>query len=214
MKKILHISAFILILAGSLQVTIAQSENEFKTLIKDGQLGGFASFGAAYSLIDDRSSIIFNARGGIMVKHIFSIGFAGATFMNDYQQISPGSSLESSLVGGYGGAYTEMFLLQHFPIHISIPVIAGLGAVSYSEWDRSTSDGFTQTGILEDETTFFIVEPGAELNFRMARWLKVALFTNYRFTTPLSERFADEYSVDRDGIEGYSFGINLKVGKF
>lgn len=214
MDKKLYIPVFILLLASCFYSISAQDDNEYKTIIKDGEIGGFASFGAAYSLVDNRNSIVLHSRGGIVVRHCFSIGFAGATFMNDYQQISPGSNLESSLVGGYGGVYSEVFILQRAPIHISIPVIAGLGGVSYSEWDRASSDGFTQTGTIKDETTFFIVEPGAEINFRLARWLKAAFYSTYRFTTPLSERFANEYNVNRDGIEGYSFGINLKVGKF
>lgn len=215
MKKNIYILILLFICCFSLKAQQRNNESqEFNTIFKGTEFKGYALLSTGYSLIDKRNAMVINARGGIVLANTISIGFAGSSFMNDYQQLNSGSNIESSLVGGYGGVYLELILFQKSPIYLSIPTVAAIGAVSYAEWDRASADDYIQTGRIKSETSFFIVEPSAEINLRLASWLIVGGYGSYRFTSPLSNWFTERNNVKPYALEGYTLGIHLKVGKF
>lgn len=217
MKKI-YITILIGILLGASglaqQGTDSKKNDEYKTIIGGRDVGGYGALGVGYSVIDDRNALVLNARGGIVLGRTLGMGFAGTGFMNEYKQKPNNPNFESSLVGGYGGVYLELILGSKLPISISFPTVAGIGGVAYSTWDltQTNDDEYSQVGYIEEEGTFFVVEPSVELNFRFVRWLTLSAFGSYRFTTPLSKSFT-ERKVSAYGLESYSAGIIVKFGK-
>jgi hypothetical protein len=217
MKKtyITIIFALLLTVAGAAQIKHdAKSNDEYKTIIGGRDVGGYGALGLGYGRIDNRHALILNVRGGIVLGRTLGLGFSGTGFMNEYQQRSPGSNFESSLVGGYGGVYVELILGSRYPVSVSFPTTAGIGGLAFSSWDRSrdNSDDLSQVGYIEEEGTFFVVEPSVELNFRFVRWLTISAFGKYRFTTPLTESFT-QLGVSTYALESYSAGVIFKFGK-
>jgi hypothetical protein len=117
-----------------------------------------------------------------------------------------------NLAGGYGGFIIEPIIMGRWPIHISFPVLIGAGGVALTSYNE---DLFSQYGdrydvYLEEAVAFFVAEPGVELELNLVRWMRLAFFGNYRYTTNL----ISTGSINENALNTWSAGITLKVGKF
>ena len=190
----------------------AQDENEeFKTLFGDGNIshGGYGAVSINYSQIDGKDAIMMGGRGAWVIGHSFAIGFAGTGFLNDYHfnpDLAGGRNV--NLAGGYGGLLLEPIILPRFPVHLSIPMLIGVGGVAYTtsynpyEWDESHY-------YVEEATSFMVFEPGVELEINVVRFFRLAIGGYYRLTSKVQL-----YDTPEDVLKGFSGGITLKFGKF
>jgi hypothetical protein len=208
MKKYIAIISLVLILPG---VQAQEENNEFKTLFGDKQIshGGYGAVSVNYSQIDGKDAIVMGGRGAWVIGHGIAIGFAGSGFLNDYHynpNLSGGRNV--NLAGGYGGLLIEPILFPKFPVHISIPVVAGVGGVAYTtsfnpyDWDDPQY-------FVEEASSFLVLEPGVELEFNVVRFFRLAIGGYYRLTSDIRL-----YDTSPDVLNGFSGGITLKFGKF
>lgn len=203
--------AFIFILSV-ISPAFAQGENsEFKTLFGERHIshGGYGAVSVNYSGIDGKDAIMIGGRGAWVIDHVFAVGFAGTGFINDYHynpNLSGGRNV--NLTGGYGGLLLEPILFPMFPVHISVPILAGVGGVayttSYNPYDWQDAHYF-----VEEATSFLVLEPGVELEFNVVRFFRIAIGGYYRITSEI--RLMD---TPTNALEGFSGGITLKFGKF
>ena len=183
-----------------------RKDNEIKTLIGgSGDIGGYGGLSVLYSQIDAKDAIIFGARGGLIMGHMFAMGIGGAGFVNDahYDNIL---DRNVSLSGGYGGMFFEPIILPKFPIHLSVPVLIGIGGVAYTSVERMEWDN---EYFVEDSETFLVVEPGMELEMNITRFFRFAMGAYYRYTSGI-----ELLNTGADVLNGFSFGVNFKFGKF
>lgn len=219
MKKLLILSAFIIITFGSafsqakdtVIVTKETKSNdqpkEMKTLLgKHEPGGGYGAFSVGYSLIDDRSAMQFGGRFEWIAGHSIGFGFGGTGFMNEFH-FEPMMNTDVALAGGYGGLYIEPILMPGYPVHLSFPVLFGAGGVS------NVSKHYDNYNNWIDQTeAFLILEPGAELELSVTRHFRFAMGVTYRITTPFS---SDQlHQVNSKSIEGFSYMATFKFGRF
>lgn len=211
----------ILAILISINICYSQSEEE-KQKIKDDEIktifgrtrtsGGYGAFSITYSEIDRKNAIQFGGRGAWIIDHSLAIGFGGTGFLNDYQY---DAILDENvnLAGGYGGLYIEPILAPRFPVHISFPILLGVGGVAYTT-DNYNNDHWDN--YIEDTDVFLIVEPGVELEFNILKYFRIALGAYYRYTSDVSLEYIStgEQFVGEDVLHGLSMGITFKFGKF
>lgn len=190
-------------------------QKEIRTLFGDRRIvhGGYGAFTFGYSEIENLSAFSAGGRGAWIIGHWFAMGFGGTGFIND---ISYNDRLNQNvnLSGGYGGLLLEPIILPWFPVHISIPVLFGAGGIAYITSNESYAEYEPPTWI-EDATSFLILEPGAELEFNIIKYLRLSFGISYRLTT---EIILDE-DIIQDNISTYplaglSGNISLKFGRF
>ncbi len=183
-----------------------RKDDEIKTLIeKSDDIGGYGGLSVLYSQIDAKDAFIFGARGGLIMGHIFTLGIAGTGFIND-SHLDNILDRNVSLAGGYGGMFFEPIIFPKFPVHISVPVLIGIGGVAYTsvevrEWDN---DYF-----VEDSETFLVLEPGLEMEMNLTQFFRFSMGAYYRYTSEI-----ELLNTDKDVLNGFSFGVNFKFGKF
>ncbi|HNW50169.1 MAG TPA: hypothetical protein PKH79_03745 [Prolixibacteraceae bacterium] len=190
-------------------VTFGDENNqEIKTIFKKEKRDGFyGAFSAGYSSIDNKDAGTFSARGCWIMDHFFSFGLGGTGFVNDLDKFSLGyynHSDDSSikLGGGYGGIILEPILLPMKPVHLSFPILVGVGATgAFKNYD------YFSTYNVND--FFWVVEPQAELEVNFTRWLRFAVYAGYRYTSEL-----DIENISKDALRGYSAGVTVKMGMF
>lgn len=213
MKKIY----FILIMLLPLTFLNAQEEeteyknnDDFKTIIGGKKIGGYGCIGAGYTEINGKSSASFDARGGVVLGHWFALGLGGGSFVTPYVYNAAHSS-KMSLSGGYGGFFAELILFPKSRVHLSFPCLLGIGgaAVSTPFYTNSTSDGVNN---VEESSVFTLVEPSVELEFNLTKFMRMAGFLSYRYTSDLD--FDSTWEVDRYALTHYTAGMRLKFGKF
>lgn len=194
----------------------AQENNEFKTIFGGQSIGGYGAIGGGYTLINQDNAMIFNARGGVVLGHTFAIGLGGSGFISEYQY-NPALTQKASLAGGYGGAFVELIVFGRSPVHLSFPVLIGIGGAAYTTWQNEGSD-FERENFVEQTATFGVFEPGIELEFNITKFFRLAAYFNYRYASNIDiTKIIDDEPVKLvlpDALTSYSAGIILKFGKF
>jgi hypothetical protein len=192
-------------------MTTAQEYNEndqISTIFsKNRRNGGYGALSFSYTQIDGKDAFLMGARGSWIIDHSFAIGLGGCGFINDinYRNVL-NNDLNYNLAGGYGGLYLEPILAPRLPVHISFPVLLGMGGVTYIE-DHRNWDNW----VFEDSKNdvFLVFEPSVELEFNMTRHLRLAGSIGYRFTSDIELE-----NVNPDIMKGTNIGITFKFGRF
>jgi hypothetical protein len=217
-KKLKHMKKLNLVIALVFCISIIHAQDnetgnnnqgEFKTIFGGKSVGGYGGIGFGYSTIDNRSALVFNARGGAILGHWLSLGIGGQGFINEpkYDNII---NKDASLAGGYGGFYFEPIIFPNSGIHVSFPVLLGVGGVAYSSFtNNSDHHDYESDGDIETSRTFAVIEPAAELEFNFTKWLRIAAFVSYRYTTSI-----DWQVTHTDALNNFSTGLEFKFGKF
>lgn len=167
--------------------------------------GGYGALSFGYSQIDGKDAFLMGARGSWIIDHSFAIGLGGVGFINDVNYHSwNNSEINDNLAGGYGGLYLEPILAPKLPVHISVPVLFGIGGISrvQDNWDNWVYDDSMND-------VFLVFEPAIELEFNVTRYFRLAGSVGYRFTSKVE--MAD---VNPDILEGTNIGLIMKFGKF
>jgi hypothetical protein len=68
--------------------------------------------------------------------------------------------------------------------------------------------------MIEDSEVFLLAEPGAEIELNLTRNFRLAFGASYKFTTPFDIDVNESSTVSAKSIEGWSFLITLKFGRF
>jgi hypothetical protein len=210
MKKLVIFLSLIL----AVTFTYAQDEyqnDEIQTIFsKRKSNGAYGAFSVGYSEIGGRDALVSGGRGAFIFDHSLAIGLGGYGFVNNLDYHSSGNNeFEYSLAGGYGGIFIEPIIAGRSPVHLSFPILIGMGGVSLFEnygwdyWDQHHPTSSFGTDV------FFVVEPAVELEFNLARFFRVAATASYRHTSKI-----ELLDTSADALRGFNFGMVFKFGKF
>lgn len=212
MKKVVIIVVFLAFTV----VTFAQDndikyrdKDEFKTIFGGKTLGGYGGIGVGYTLIEDRPGVTFDARGGVVMGHYFALGIGGSGFVNTSEYVQADNA-NISLAGGYGGIFAEFILFPRSQVHLSFPVLAGIGGIAATSFIEDAYYYEYQSNV-EQTSVFMIVEPAVELEFNFTRFFRMSGYFSYRYTTDVE---MDNLYASNDALINYSAGIRFKFGKF
>ena len=183
------------------------SGDEFKTIFGGKKVGGYGAIGAGYTIIDNKDAIVLNARGGVVLGHNLALGLTGTGFMNEYTY-NYGENQKTSLVGGYGGFFVEPIIFPRSGIHVSFPVTAGIGGITYTTFNEE-EDEWNDNNENNESQTFFIVEPGLEVEFNLFKFMRMSVFGTYRVVSEL-----DWDRTSSSALNNFSTGLIFKFGKF
>jgi hypothetical protein len=212
MKNTVLISALLIFVSTALfsqEHDSTKKSQEYQTLLGHDKHNGFyGAFSVGYSEIEDRQAVTFGGRLEWIAGHSIGIGFGGTGFINE-NHYEPSLNSDVFLTGGYGGLYIEPIVMPNFPVHISFPILLGGGGVSYvtedMNWDHN---------MIEDSEAFLVAEPGAELELNLTRNFRLAIGTSYRFTTAFNVGTSESNAVDSKALQGFSFMMTFKFGRF
>lgn len=183
-------------------------DDQISTIFSRGRSnGGYGALSFSYSEIDGKDAFLMGARGSWIIDHGFAIGLGGCGFINDvnYHHWAE-TNLNDNLAGGYGGIYLEPIIAPRLPVHISIPVLLGVGGISYVD-NPNNWGNWPYENTRSD--AFLVFEPSVELEFNMTRHLRMAGTIGYRFTSKIEME-----NVNPDLLEGTNIGLIMKFGKF
>jgi hypothetical protein len=205
---------FLFMMVCAIGNVFAQDENkrsEVRTLFSDNKsLGFYGAFSFGYSQINGKDALVSGGRAGMIFNHSTAVGLAGYGFVNnmDGYRWTDDNMLRYSLAGGYGGIFIEPILGGLNPVHITFPVLFGMGGVAQV---RNYGPGYWEIPYFEtpESDVFFIVEPGVELEVNLARFFRAAATLSYRYTSEI-----ELFAIDPDVLRGLHFGLIFKFGKF
>jgi len=208
-----HLVLFFILVTG---ITLAQAQERYENdqirtiFSKDKSNGGYGAFTVGYTQIDGKDALITGGRGAFIFDHSLAIGLAGYGFANnlEYNTYYQEQPLGYWLAGGYGGIFIEPIVGGTMPVHLSFPVLFGVGGAAlienygYNHWDDYPFNEL-------DNDVFFVIEPAVELECNIVRWFRTAASVSYRYTSKV-----ELFGTDEDVFRGFNFALTFKFGKF
>jgi hypothetical protein len=190
---------------------------QIRTIFKPGHKasGGFGALENKFTKINGEYANLAGIYGGWYINHRFLLGVAGAALTNNIrvpEEYSVAPGVPMSYQYGQFGLMTEYTLWSHRAVHFSIGVMNGAGfTVQYLRHDFNDDFdwNYDNDDYPKDTNFFFVSEPSVRLEMNIFKWM--------RFTPGVSYRYA--YSSDAEGlsdddINGISYNLTLKFGKF
>lgn len=187
-----------------------KEQGQYQTLFDpQSGSGGYGAFTIGYTKINGQDALLMGGRGEWIIGHGFGLGLGGYGFIND-PIYDPIEDMNFSLAGGYGGLVMEPILFGWFPVHLSFPIMIGAGGVANTSYSANVYDPYEYwDGYVEEASAFFAAEFGAELEFNLVRFFRLALFGSYRYTSDI--RMA---GIPDNALRGWSAGMTFKFGSF
>ena len=192
--------------------------NEMQTIFgnSDNKIshGGYMGISVGYTQIDGEDVMTLGGRAGWLIDHHVTVGLAGKAFVNSiyidgYWPSNEGYNDGYYLVGGYGGFFVEPIIAPSFPVHISLPILIGGGGLAMNEstwhdydWDYEYYEPF-------DWDSYFVFEPGVEIELNVVEFFRIAFGASYRLTSNMHMQY-----VPKDMMNGFNAELTLKFGKF
>ena len=171
---------------------------------KKGAFGFYLGANVNYGMIADEHALIVGGRLGFIANHHLAMGvMARGVYSPQDQEVSGGPDYFAT--GGYGGVFVEPILFPKKLVHVTFPVSLGAGAfgrVAYDFEDEPTANE-------EDWDLVVFLEPGVNIEYNVANWIRIGAEANYRLV--------GDYEIEsfRNGdFDGISAGISLKIGWF
>jgi hypothetical protein len=204
--------AFGLIILGYGQ----EGTTEMQTLFgdRDNKIdhGGYGAFSIGYTQIDNQDVMTLGGRAGWVIDHHITVGLAGKAFVNSvfidgyWNEIGEDGFY---LVGGYGGFFIEPIIAPNFPIHASFPILIGGGGLALN--DHTWHDYDYEYDYYEpfDWDSYFVFEPGVEVELNVVKFFRVAFGASYRLTSNMHMAY-----VPKDMMNGFNGNVTFKFGWF
>jgi hypothetical protein len=174
--------------------------------------GGYGAFSVGYTQIANQDVLTLGGRAGWVIDHHITLGFAGKAFVNSvfidgyWDEIGEDGFY---LVGGYGGFFIEPIIAPNFPIHASFPILIGGGGLALN--DHTWHDYDYEYDYYEpyDWDSYFVFEPGVEVELNVVKFFRVAFGASYRLTSNMHMAY-----VPKDMMNGWNGSVTFKFGWF
>jgi len=201
-----------------LYLTLASESNgqEVQTLFRSSRpSGGYAALSNKFTTINGQYANLAEVYGGWFIKRRFLLGIAAAASTNELKvpyQYSTSPSRNMSWQYGQLGLMTEYVFGSNKVIHFNFTLFSGAGfTVQYErkdwdDWDDYDSD---TDDVEHDENFFYVLEPGAQLELNVFKWMRLSPGISYRKT------FGSKgIGLNDADLTDWSYNISLKFGKF
>ena len=186
-------------------------EGRVRTIFK-GNLrssGGYGAVTNKFTTIRWEYANLAGIYGGWYVNHQTMIGIGAAASTNNLRVPDRFSTdVNTNYTWQYGqfGLVTEYVMNSDKPVHLVFHLFGGAGfTLQYPrhEWDH---DGHKNA---RDENWFVVVEPAAQIEVNLFRWMRFSPGVSYRATFGSNGR-----GLNDSDVRGISYNATLKFGKF
>ena len=167
-----------------------------------------------------QSSAAFTSFSGtsvmLLLNKRWGIGASGQMSLDE--SFSPTAVSPLQLRTAFGGAKVEYTIRPNSAIHLTIPVVFGMGEaradsahVRSGGHDHNTPDDLDKEGDDGLRGEFLVLQPGLHLEANLFRFTKVFIGADYRFARKVG---SDTNTLSANTLQGFSIGAGLKVGLF
>lgn len=172
----------------------------------NSDLKGFGVYEMKLTQISDATSLFIGASGGVTVNKVFMFGIASYGLATS-PEIGALRGTGYRLNGGYGGLLIGFNVFPREVVHISFPIVFGVGKMYLT--DPFFFSGSSDSDLTIEQSGFMVVEPSAILEFNVTRFFHLGLGASYRYVQGLSMS-----SLTDEQLLGWAMNLNLKFGSF
>lgn len=189
---------------------------EIQTLFGRGSsTSGYLAIANKFTTINGDYANLSEVYGGVFINRRWLVGMGFAASTNDIrvpQQHSVSPLQPMTYQYGQGGLMLERVIKSNRSIHLVINMFSGVGFTAqyhrpqWDEWDDW--DDFDDISS-HDQNWFYVLEPGAQLEMNLFRWLRFSPGISYRKTYG-----SNGLGLSDNDLSNLSYNLTLKIGGF
>ncbi len=232
-KTISSLVLLLLFISAYAQDDLSQQKNknessDFKTVFgkqKPGHkipIGYFLEINAAYTMVGPNSVFLPGLSAGVILDHHWTLGLS-ASFLGNPHGLKYDSIFTdtvgqpkkpANLYGGYGGLLLEYTLLPKSAVHVSFPLLIGIGYMCFMtpghyKYDNNHNWNYDNQNHKVSDTFCFIIEPGVRAEFNLVKMLRMGITLSYRY----SPNF-DLTGTSKTELNQFNAKLSFRLGKF
>jgi len=179
-----------------------------RTLLRNGiHHGGYgAPESKITSLTGDVALLVGVQAGWIIDKHLV-IGGAGYGLVSNHTPVEELQSATGSsrIELGYGGPRVAWIVAPTEIVHLTLGTLIGAGGLDIATKDPGRASGYNH----HDSAAFFALEPQAEMEVNVARYVRVAVGGSYRYLGDTGKP-----GLHASDLSGPAASLAVKIGYF
>ena len=182
--------------------TFAQGDEVHTLIGKKTRVGAYISLeNQVKNFNNNNPGIYTGGRLGLVFNRYLFVGLGAYGLSNElnFRDLVEDGDFYS-LSSGYGGLSIEPIIFPRQAIHLTFPLFAGVGGAEISEYNW---DSFY------DSDVFWMYQGGANIELNVTKWLRISGGVYYTETDNFNL-----LSVPKNLMEGLSYGMSLKMGRF
>ena len=174
--------------------------------------GGYGAITNKITRIGGNYANLTGIYGGWYINHKFLLGVSAAALTNDIRVPEKYNALPGQRMSyeyGEVGMVTEYVVGSHKAIHVAFNLFTGAGfTVQYQRYGLDDYDYDSQDNH-HDDNWFFVLEPGAQVEINVTRWMRFSPGVSYRLTSG-----SEAIGLTDSDLRNVNYNLTLKFGKF
>ncbi len=202
---------FALLLASLVLATAAQAQSDDTTpLFEIGghKINGYLGTAIRISSVFSQAAGFADVKAAAVVDGSWGIGLMGSGLYYDKKLSALTPDGTYHLYAGYGGLFVEKYFPLGDRVKLSVSIMSGVGE-AYYQYDKQYRKGKLWYEETIDKATFYVLEPGMGIDFRVSNTIWLGVTGSYRSTSPLSM-----VGTDDNLLQKLNGGVSLKWGVF
>ncbi len=189
------------------------NNDEVKSLLSKGNdLNAFGAVDLKVGSFVDERGLLAGAYGGFIINRRYLFGVAGYGLVTnvEFEGMVPNDPepRKLNLHGGYGGVLIGTTIAHKELVHISMPIVFGVGSFEVVDKNYFGSNVADSEFTIEN-SIFFVVEPGIQLEFNITKYFRIAAGVTYRYVSG-----TELANVSDDDVTGTSGILSFRFGRF
>lgn len=210
----MRFSVVLVVFVNLYSIVLAQeSDKEFDSFIDSKLVSKWGVYGCFESKIaTDQSNVgtFLGMKMGVIANDKVGMGMEVGGFVTKDIFEGTGGDGESTLLKyamGYGGFVGEYIAMMNKKVHLTFPVLFGLGLGMLMDEDLVAEDVGNEN--LVEGTMFLVIEPSINLEFNITKEIQLYIGPSYRIVSGSAfDRLSDKE------LSGMGINFGLKVGSF
>lgn len=206
MKRIV----FIVLASLFILPAMAQEEEqkpEIQYLFKNADIhftGAYMAPEIKFSQVNGENGVLVGGHLATNFNRKLSMGIAGygLATRNEFD-VAADSTLRVGF--GYGGMFTEYVLFSDKAVHVTIPVIIGVGGVTVWDSDEDLYQDEEWNDI--ESSAAFVLEPGINLEVNLTKFMRFSAGASYRLVQK-----SDLRNLSDEDLSNFSVNVGLRFG--
>lgn len=211
MRKVKITAIIIALFSSTFGYTQNKQTEDIQTIFgRDKGFGGFIEFNSHYTEIAGKETIMLGAGLDMVFGHSFNLGVKGYGLVTPVYV--PNESFDrKQILMGYGGFNLEPVLFSNSAIHVTFPVLLGVGGIAkvtpYSYYN-DYEDQYDEIDYYNSDV-FLVAEPGVMLELNLLKFMRISGGASYRITDGV-----DIEGMSNNALDGINYDVSLKFGIF
>jgi hypothetical protein len=209
----LHKSFVFAVLISLISTVNVSAQDTTHTLLKFKKPESIGIYVAPEFQYGSLNGSFTNFGGGsfmLMVNNRFAFGVTGQSSISN--TFSPANSSPLFVRSRFGGGKIEYSLKPYSAIHITLPLVVGVGSVQADSLNkRSRFLGGRNDFNSYRGNSYVVIQPGVNVEANMLKFMKLFVGVNYRFSILNDNNSA---VLPASALQGLSVSAGLKMGIF